>query len=159
MVNPCKQKRFVSHGDGYLGGTRFVDIYKPIIAAVNGDALAGGLELACLADLRVVEAHAQMGVACRRFNVPLCDGGTQRLPRIIGLGWAMELILTGRFIDALQLPYIGPTLGGVESIIEQPAALFSLDPAECDKAGLPENLVRYALGIENHSDLISMPHS
>jgi cystathionine gamma-synthase len=62
---------------------------------------------------------------------------------------------TGRFIDALQLPYIGPTLGGVESIIEQPAALFSLDPAECEKAGLPENLVRYALGIENHTDLIA----
>jgi cystathionine gamma-synthase len=62
---------------------------------------------------------------------------------------------TGRFIDALHLPYIGPTLGGVESIIEQPAALFSLDPAECEKAGLPENLVRYALGIENHTDLIA----
>jgi enoyl-CoA hydratase len=106
-ASPQTWRRFVSHGDGYLGGTRFVDIYKPIIAAVNGDALAGGLELACLADLRVVEAHAQMGVACRRFNVPLCDGGTQRLPRIIGLGWAMELILTGRFIDANEAHRMG----------------------------------------------------
>jgi cystathionine gamma-synthase len=62
---------------------------------------------------------------------------------------------TGRFIDLLQLPYIGPTLGGVESIIEQPAALFSLDPQERREAGLSDNLVRYALGIENAADLIS----
>jgi enoyl-CoA hydratase len=104
---PHVWRRFVSHGDGYLGGTRMVDIYKPIIAAINGDALAGGLELACLADLRVVEEHAELGVACRRFNVPLCDGGTQRLPRIIGLGWAMELILTGKFIDAQEARRMG----------------------------------------------------
>jgi cystathionine gamma-synthase len=62
---------------------------------------------------------------------------------------------TGRFVDALQLPYIGPTLGGVESIVEQPAALFSLDPEERCKAGLKDNLVRYALGIEDHQDLIA----
>ncbi len=62
---------------------------------------------------------------------------------------------TGRFIDRLHLPYIGPTLGGVESIIEQPAALFSLDPEERRKAGLTDNLVRYALGIEDADDLIA----
>lgn len=93
-------RRFVTHGEGYLGYTRQTDIYKPIIAAINGHALAGGLELACLADIRIVAEHAEMGVACRRYNVPLVDGGTQRLPRIVGLGRAMEMILTGRFVKS-----------------------------------------------------------
>ncbi len=101
-ARPSEIRRFVSHGPGYLGNTRMTDIFKPILAAVNGDALAGGLELACLADIRVAESQARFGVACRRFNVPLCDGGTQRLPRIVGMGRAMELILTGRFIDATE---------------------------------------------------------
>lgn len=104
---PSAVRRFVAHGEGYLGYTRQVDIFKPIVAAINGYALAGGLELACLADIRVVEEHAQLGVACRRFNVPLVDGGTQRLPRIVGMGRAMELILTGRFIDAQEALRIG----------------------------------------------------
>ncbi len=105
--NRHARRRFVTHGPGYMGYTRQVDIYKPIIAAVNGYALAGGLELACLADIRIVEEHAEMGVACRRWNVPLLDGGTQRLPRILGMGRAMELILTGRFIDAKEAYRIG----------------------------------------------------
>jgi enoyl-CoA hydratase len=102
-----KKRHFIDHGTGYLGYTRQTDIYKPIIAAVNGHALAGGLELACLADIRIVEEHAEMGVACRRWNVPLVDGGTQRLPRIIGMGRAMEMILTGRFIKADEALRIG----------------------------------------------------
>lgn len=106
-ATPHALRHFISHGSGYLGYTRQTDIYKPIIAAVNGDALAGGLELACLADLRVVEEHARFGVSCRRFNVPLVDGGTQRLPRIVGLGRAMELILTGKMIDAAEAHRIG----------------------------------------------------
>jgi enoyl-CoA hydratase len=93
-------RRFVTHGDGFLGYTRQDDIYKPILAAVNGFALAGGLELACLADLRIAEEHAVFGVACRRWNVPLVDGGTQRLPRIVGMGRALEMILTGRDVSA-----------------------------------------------------------
>jgi enoyl-CoA hydratase len=99
-VSLQKQRWFVEHGSGFMGYTRQVDIDKPILAAVNGFALAGGLELACLADIRVVEEHAELGVACRRWGVPLVDGGTQRLPRIIGLGRAMEMILTGRFVKA-----------------------------------------------------------
>ncbi|MEO7109297.1 MAG: enoyl-CoA hydratase-related protein [Polyangiaceae bacterium] len=102
-----KNRHFIDHGTGYLGYTRQTDIFKPIIAAVNGHALAGGLELACLADIRIVEEHAEMGVACRRWNVPLVDGGTQRLPRILGMGRAMELILTGRFIKADEALRIG----------------------------------------------------
>ena len=100
-------RQFVTHGPGYLGYTRQVDIYKPILCAVNGYALAGGLELACLGDLRIVEEHAELGVACRRWNVPLVDGGTQRLPRIVGLGHAMDLILTGRLIGAAEAYRMG----------------------------------------------------
>lgn len=106
-ASPAEVRRFVTSGTGYLGYTRQTDIFKPIVAAVNGHALAGGLELACLADLRVVEEHAEMGVACRRWNVPLVDGGTQRLPRIVGMGRAMELILTGRFVKADEALRIG----------------------------------------------------
>ena len=106
-ASPEKIRGFVTHGTGYLGYTRQTDIYKPIVCAVNGHALAGGLELACLGDIRVVEEHAEMGVACRRWNVPLVDGGTQRLPRIIGMGRAMEMILTGRFVKSEEALRIG----------------------------------------------------
>jgi len=106
-ASPTQVRRFVTSGPGYMGYTRQTDVFKPIIGAINGHALAGGLELMCLADIRVVCDHAQMGVACRRWNVPLLDGGTQRLPRIVGLGRAMELILTGRFIGADEALRIG----------------------------------------------------
>lgn len=102
-----KKRQFITHGPGYMGYTRQVDIYKPIIAAINGYALAGGLEIACLADIRIAEEHAELGVACRRYNVPLLDGGTQRLPRILGMGRAMELIITGRFVKADEALRIG----------------------------------------------------
>lgn len=92
---------------GYLGPSRWTDIYKPIIAAVNGVAYAGGFEWACFADIRIAEEHATFGVTCRRWNIGLADGGTQRLPRIIGLGRAMELIITGRVIGAEEAERIG----------------------------------------------------
>ena len=92
---------------GYLGPTRWTDIYKPIIAAINGLAYAGGLEWACFADIRIAEEHATFGVTCRRWNIGLGDGGTQRLPRIIGMGRALELIITGRVIDAREAEHIG----------------------------------------------------
>ncbi len=106
-ASPAELRRFIHAGTGYMGYTRQTDIFKPIIGAINGHALAGGLELMCLADIRIVCEHAQMGVACRRWNVPLVDGGTQRLPRIVGLGRAMELILTGRFIGSEEAQRIG----------------------------------------------------
>ena len=92
---------------GILGPSRWTDIYKPIIAAVNGVAYAGGLEWACFADIRIAEEHASFGVTCRRWNIGLADGGTQRLPRIIGMGRALELIITGRVIDAQEAERIG----------------------------------------------------
>jgi enoyl-CoA hydratase len=92
---------------GCLGPTRWTDIYKPTIAAVNGVAYAGGLEWACWADLAIADEHATFGVTCRRWNVGLADGGTQRLPRIVGFHRAMELIITGRVIDAAEALAIG----------------------------------------------------
>lgn len=92
---------------GVIGPSRWTDIYKPILAAVNGVAYAGGLEWACFADIRIAEEHASFGVTCRRWNIGLADGGTQRLPRIVGLGRAMDLILTGRVIDAHEAERIG----------------------------------------------------
>lgn len=88
-------------GPGPLGPTR-LRLTKPSIAAVAGHAVAGGLELALLCDLRVVEASATFGVYCRRFGVPLVDGGTVRLPRLIGLSRALDLVLTGRAVPATE---------------------------------------------------------
>jgi enoyl-CoA hydratase len=93
-------------GDGPMGPSRLV-LSKPVIAAVAGHAVAGGLELACWCDLRVVEESAVLGVFCRRFGVPLIDGGTVRLPRIVGLGRALDLILTGRPVGAEEAKAIG----------------------------------------------------
>jgi enoyl-CoA hydratase len=92
---------------GILGPTRWTDLHKPTIAAVNGVAYAGGLEWACWTDLCVADAHATFGVTCRRWNIGLGDGGTQRLPRIVGLRVAMELIITGRVIGAEEAQRIG----------------------------------------------------
>lgn len=86
-------------GDGPMGPSRML-LSKPVIAAVEGHAVAGGLELACWADMRVVSETAVFGVYCRRWGVPLIDGGTVRLPRIIGHGRAMDMILTGRAVHA-----------------------------------------------------------
>ena len=93
-------------GDGPMGPTR-LRLSKPVIAAVSGYAVAGGLELALWADLRVADETAVFGVFCRRWGVPLIDGGTVRLPRLIGTSRAMDLILTGRPVDAHEALQIG----------------------------------------------------
>ena len=93
-------------GDGPMGPTRML-LAKPVIAAVAGHAVAGGLELALLCDMRVVEDDALFGVFCRRFGVPLIDGGTVRLPRLIGLSRALDLILTGRAVPAAEALAMG----------------------------------------------------
>lgn len=93
-------------GDGPMGPSRFM-LSKPAIAAVSGHAVAGGLELALLCDLRVVEQDAVFGVFCRRFGVPLIDGGTVRLPRLVGLSRALDMILTGRPVGAEEALAMG----------------------------------------------------
>jgi enoyl-CoA hydratase len=118
--------------DGIIGPSRWTDIYKPVIAAVNGVAYAGGLEWACFADIRIADEHASFGVTCRRWNIGLGDGGTQRLPRIVGMGRAMELIITGRVIDAAEAERIGlvnevtPSGGCVERALELAAQIAEL---------------------------------
>jgi enoyl-CoA hydratase len=97
--------RVTREGDGPMGPTR-MQLGKPVIAAIEGHAVAGGLELAIWCDLRVAARDAVFGVYCRRFGVPLIDGGTVRLPRLIGMSHALDLILTGRGVageEALRM--------------------------------------------------------
>lgn len=96
----------ITNTKGPMGPTR-LELSKPVIAAITGPAVAGGMELALWCDLRVMEESAYMGVYCRRWGVPLIDGGTIRLPRIVGHGRAMDLILTGRKVEAEEALHIG----------------------------------------------------
>lgn len=122
-------------GAGPMGPTRLA-LRKPLIAAVNGYAVAGGLELALLADLRVADEDAVFGVFCRRWGVPLIDGGTVRLPRIVGMGRALDMILTGRCVlapEALamglanRLAPTGEALAAAQDLARQIAAF----PQQC----------------------------
>ncbi len=108
-------------GDAPMGPSRML-LSKPVIAAVAGHAVAGGLELALLCDLRVVEEDAVFGVFCRRFGVPLIDGGTVRLPRLIGLSRALDLILTGRPVHADEALAMGLANRVVPKGMARPAA-------------------------------------
>jgi len=101
-----RENKLSPDGDGPMGPTR-MKLSKPVIAAIEGYAVAGGLEMAIWCDLRVAAEDAVLGVFCRRFGVPLIDGGTVRLPRLIGQSHAMDLILTGRPIGAAEALRIG----------------------------------------------------
>ena len=107
---------------GPMGPSRML-LSKPVIAAISGAAVAGGMELALWCDMRVMEEDAYFGVFCRRFGVPLIDGGTVRLPRLIGMGHAMDLILTGRKVQAAQALAMGlanrvvPTGGALDAAL------------------------------------------
>ncbi|MDP6100121.1 MAG: enoyl-CoA hydratase-related protein [Dehalococcoidia bacterium] len=104
---------------GPMGVSRITDLPKPVIAAINGYCLAGGLELACWCDFRIADSTGTFGVLNRRWGVPLIDGGTQRLPRIVGLGNALYLIETGVQIDASQ----ALSMGLVQEVVPQGQAL------------------------------------
>ncbi len=116
---------------GPMGISRITDLRKPAIAAIEGYCAAGGLELACWCDFRIASANAQFGVLNRRWGVPLIDGGTQRLPRIVGLGNALYLIVTGALIDAQVALRMGlaqevvPAGRAVERALEIAGALSS----------------------------------
>ncbi|MGW0245579.1 crotonase/enoyl-CoA hydratase family protein [Nocardia goodfellowii] len=124
-----------AEGDGPMGPTR-MKLSKPVIAAVSGYAVAGGLELALWCDLRVAEQDSTFGVFCRRWGVPLIDGGTVRLPRIIGHGRAMDMVLTGRAVsapEALQMGLVSrvtPT-GDARRAAEELAAELARLPQTC----------------------------
>ncbi|MEU6344087.1 crotonase/enoyl-CoA hydratase family protein [Streptomyces sp. NPDC046977] len=122
-------------GDGPMGPTR-MRLGKPVIAAISGHAVAGGLELALWCDLRVAEEDAVLGVFCRRWGVPLIDGGTVRLPRLIGTSRAMDLILTGRPVDAAEAYAMGLVnrvvpAGGAREAAERLAAEIAAFPQTC----------------------------
>jgi enoyl-CoA hydratase len=129
--------RVRAEDDGPMGPT-FMLLSKPVIAAVEGHAVAGGLELALWCDLRVAARDAVFGVYCRRWGVPLCDGGTVRLPRLIGHSHALDLILTGRGVsgdEALRM-------GLANRIVEQGQALGAAKELARELAAFPQGCLR-----------------
>ncbi len=129
--------RVAADGDGPMGPTRLV-LTKPVLAAIEGYAVAGGLELAAWCDLRVAGEHAVLGVYCRRFGVPLVDLGTIRLPRLIGHSRAMDLILTGRGVDATE----AHAMGLVNRVVEDGEALSAAIALGEELAALPQACLR-----------------
>jgi enoyl-CoA hydratase len=124
-------------GDGPMGPTR-LRLSKPVIAAIEGHAVAGGLELALWCDLRVAAQDAVLGVFCRRYGVPLIDLGTVRLPRLIGESRAMDLILTGRAVDAAE----ALTIGLVNRVVPAGGALAAAQRLAAELAALPQVCLR-----------------
>jgi enoyl-CoA hydratase len=127
--------RVAPDGDGPMGPTR-LKLGKPVIAAVAGHAVAGGLELALWCDLRVAEEGAVFGVFCRRWGVPLIDGGTVRLPRLVGMSRAMDMVLTGRGVsadEALAMGLVNRVVadGASRAAAEQLARALAAFPQTC----------------------------
>ena len=122
---------------GPMGPSRMA-LSKPVIAAVSGYAVAGGLELALMCDLRVAEKTATFGVFCRRWGVPLIDGGTVRLPRIVGHGNAMDMILTGRPVNAEE----AKTMGLANRLVPDGQARPAAEALAADIAGFPQRCLR-----------------
>jgi enoyl-CoA hydratase len=178
-VGTGRGNRVDPDGDGPMGPTR-MRLRKPVIAAVNGYAVAGGLELALWCDLRVADSDAVFGVFCRRWGVPLVDGGTVRLPELIGRSRALDLILTGRPVSAVEAYDIGlvnrlaPPGGALDAALALARELTAL-PQEClrnDRAavyagtmteeyayglrslrsGAAEGAARFAAGAGRHGD-------
>ena len=137
LNDDARRNRLDTQGDGPMGPSRML-LSKPVIAAVSGHAVAGGLELALWCDLRVVEQSAVLGVFCRRFGVPLIDGGTVRLPRLIGLSRALDLILTGRAVGADE----ALAMGLANRVVEDGEALFAAMALAEQLAALPQTCLR-----------------
>ena len=132
-----RRNRLQASGDGPMGPTRML-LSKPVVAAICGYAVAGGLELALWCDLRIVEQSAVLGVFCRRFGVPLIDGGTIRLPRLIGLSRALDMILTGRAISADE----ALSFGLANRVVPDGAALAQAVALARELSALPQTCMR-----------------
>ncbi|GIF74758.1 enoyl-CoA hydratase [Asanoa siamensis] len=157
-IGGAHANRVAAAGDGPMGPTRMA-LSKPVIAAIEGYAVAGGLELALWCDLRVAAEDAVFGVFCRRWGVPLIDGGTVRLPRLIGESRAMDLILTGRPVDAREAHHMGL----VNRLAPKGGAHAAAHALANDLAKLPQTCLRndrravyagtmeaeFALGVES----------
>ena len=136
-ISEGRGNRVTTDGDGPMGPTRMA-LSKPVLAAVEGHAVAGGLELACWCDLRVAATDAVFGVYCRRWGVPLIDGGTVRLPRLIGQSHALDLILTGRGVsgdEALRM-------GLANRLVEPGQALAAAVELGHELAAFPQRCLR-----------------
>lgn len=148
-VSEGRGNRVAADGDGPMGPTRLV-LSKPVIAAVEGFAVAGGLELAVWCDLRVAAGDAVFGVYCRRWGVPLVDGGTVRLPRLIGQSHALDLILTGRGVsgdEALRMGLanrLAPPGGALDAAVELASGLASF-PQGCLRSDRRSALEQWGL--------------
>ncbi|HKN95712.1 MAG TPA: crotonase/enoyl-CoA hydratase family protein [Pseudonocardiaceae bacterium] len=129
--------RVAPDGDGPMGPTR-LRLAKPVIAAVSGYAVAGGLELALWCDLRVAEEDAVFGVFCRRWGVPLIDGGTVRLPRLVGTSRAMDMILTGRPVGAAE----ALSMGLVNRVVPTGRARAEAERLAAELAAFPQTCLR-----------------
>jgi len=143
--------RVIADGDGPLGCTRML-LGKPVIAAVEGYAVAGGLELALWCDLRVAARDAVFGVYCRRFGVPLIDGGTVRLPRLIGMSHALDLILTGRGVSGEEALRIGlanrlAEPGGALAAARELALQIAAFPQLCMRSDRLSTYEQHSLGL------------
>ena len=149
---PSNEVEPTGTGPGPLGPSRLL-LSKPVIAAVSGHAVAGGLELALWCDLRVADEDAVFGVFCRRWGVPLIDGGTVRLPRIVGQSVALDMILTGRPVGAEEALRIGlanrvvPT-GTALAAAQQLAAEIAKFPQQCLRADRRSAMTQWDLDLE-----------
>jgi enoyl-CoA hydratase len=137
-IGEGRGNRIAPDGDGPMGPTRAFPS-KPVVAAISGHAVAGGLELALWCDLRVADDDAVLGVFCRRWGVPLIDGGTVRLPRIVGFGRALDLILTGRPVlaeEALRIGLVDRVVpsGTARAAAEELARSIAAFPQACLRA-------------------------
>lgn len=137
VIGTDLQNRVAPDGDGPMGPTR-MRLGKPVVAAISGHAVAGGLELALWCDLRVAEEDAVLGVFCRRWGVPLVDGGTVRLPRLIGTSRAMDLVLTGRPVAADEALAIGL----VNRVVPTGTARAEAEALAARIAGFPQTCLR-----------------
>ncbi len=134
---PARANRIADDGDGPMGPSR-MQLSKPVIAAIAGHCVAGGLELALWCDLRVADETAIFGVFCRRFGVPLIDGGTVRLPRLIGMSRAMDMILTGRPVEAAE----ALSFGLVNRLVPAGEALAAAQALARQLSALPQQCLR-----------------
>jgi enoyl-CoA hydratase len=149
-MGSARGNRTATDGHGPMGPTR-MRLAKPVIAAVSGHAVAGGLELALWCDLRVVEEDAVFGVFCRRWGVPLIDGGTVRLPQVVGMGRALDMILTGRAVPAAEAYQMGLAtklvpVGHAREAAEQLALQIAAFPQECLRGDRASALESVSLG-------------
>ena len=149
-MGTARGNRTAPDGTGPMGPSR-MRLSKPVIAAVAGHAVAGGLELALWCDLRVAEEDAVFGVFCRRWGVPLIDGGTVRLPQVVGLGRALDMILTGRAVpaaEALQMGLVNQVVrpGTSREAAEQLALQIAAFPQACVRSDRASALDGLSLG-------------